>query len=186
MSSLLHRPTHPFTSPPPSEVPPDLRRAAEDGGAEAWCQLGNFLYDRSVHHTPRELNPGWTSDPDIMGAIRAAVAANEAARREAASWYRKAIAHGSIHAQYGFGRCLLMVSNSILMQAEGMAWVRQAAESGHAPAQCLMGDILQTGGYSLAKNDEEAEKWLLKAALQGEAEAQRILQGRLQSTCTAD
>ncbi len=179
---LLYIPARPLSAPPPMEALADLRRVAQDGGAEAWCRLGDCLYDHSIRHKPKEPKWSWLSDPELLEAYRANCVANNAFRHEAAFWYRKALAQGHPPAQYGLGRCLLMVVNSHMLRAEGMAWVRQAAEAGYAPAQLLLGDILQTGGYSLDKDEEEAEKWLLRAAAQGEKEAQRILRQRVQTT----
>lgn len=54
--------------------------------------------------------------------------------------------------------------------SEAMAWLRKAADQGHAAAQNLLG-VCYLDGYAVPVDRSEAAKWFLKSAEQGEAAA---------------
>lgn len=60
---------------------------------------------------------------------------------------------------------------------DAVEWIRRAAESGYADAQCELGHAFEEG-RGLPKNVAEAARWYRKAADQGNASAQTAI-GRL-------
>jgi len=58
---------------------------------------------------------------------------------------------------------------------EAVKWFRQAAEQGHADAQCRLGVVYGSGIGGVKQDKKEATKWLRKAADQGVADAQHRL-----------
>jgi Sel1 repeat len=58
--------------------------------------------------------------------------------------------------------------------AEGLKWLRKAAEQGNIRASLIVG-LMYGDGQGVAKNYAESAKWLRVAADQGDAEAQRLL-----------
>ena len=57
---------------------------------------------------------------------------------------------------------------------EAVKWYREAAEQGHADAQCNLGDMY-CYGLGVPEDCEEAAKWYQKAARQGITAAQKAL-----------
>jgi TPR repeat protein len=102
---------------------------------------------------------------------------------EAMKWYRKAAEQGNADAQNNLG---VMLVEDLLVKdcsdawgkAEAVRWFRMTAvedymptEQGNTVAQFVFDEVHESG-YSAAKNENEAVKWLLKAAEQGHAIAQ--------------
>jgi TPR repeat protein len=89
--------------------------------------------------------------------------AMDAARAQAAA--------GDAVAQFSLGSFLYYGS---VDTAQGIEWIRKAAEQKHAPAEFQMGQVYDFG-FGAAQNDAEALAWYRKAAAHGSAPAQRTL-----------
>lgn len=89
---------------------------------------------------------------------------------EAAKWYRKSAEQGYAKAQYMLGEYCLYFVKNDV-KAEAAKWYRKAAEQGHAKAQYKLGECYYYC-WGTKKDEVEAAKWYHKAAEQGHAEAQ--------------
>jgi hypothetical protein len=120
------------------------RKAAEQGHAEAQCNLG-------VSYSTGE------------GAERDLV--------EAVTWYRKAAKQGLAEAEYSLGWCYDTGAGAKQDLVEAVAWYRKAAEQGDARAQLNLGHCYTTG-RGVDRDEVEAIAWYKKSAEQGDAVAQ--------------
>ncbi len=59
--------------------------------------------------------------------------------------------------------------------AQAVALFKRAAEAGSAPAQYNLGTLLLAGVGGLARDDKEAAKWFMRAALQEDPDSQFML-----------
>lgn len=110
---------------------------------------------------------------------------------KAAKWFRRAAKQGLTEAQYKFG---VIYANGLGMpinEPKAMKWYRRAAKQGHASAQHNLafmyeesnkefqddenGNEIIQSGRELQKNRNNAMKWYLRAAKQGDASAQNNL-----------
>ena len=120
------------------------RKAAEQGHAEAQCQLG-FCYAC-----------GTGVGQDFVEAVK---------------WYRKAAEQGHAGSQYELGRCYFDGTGVEQDHTEAVRWYRKAAEQGDAAAQHCLG-FCYDHGTGVGQDNTEAVNWYHKAAKQGLAEAQ--------------
>lgn len=90
----------------------------------------------------------------------------EASPAMAENWYRKASQQGHPSAQFNLAMLLLGTQGRA---AEGIEWIRKAADAGSARAMLALGTMAITGA-GIEKNPAEAKKWLEKAAGAGEPE----------------
>ena len=99
--------------------------------------------------------------------------------KEALKWYRKAAAKGNESGQYFLGRMYDNGEGVRQDYTEAVKWYHLAAEQGHPDAQRCLGIKYHNGeGVQHAGSvwcAAEAEKWLGKAADQGDAQARDIL-----------
>jgi len=123
---------------------PWFRKAAEQGDAEAQCNMGMCYHSGTV------------VEQDLEQAV---------------VWYRRAAGQGYAEAQYNLGRCYGTGEGVSEDRTQTVKWFRKAAEQGHILAQsCLAWRYLHGDGVSL--DYKQAVKWFRKAAEQGEFEAQ--------------
>jgi TPR repeat protein len=91
----------------------------------------------------------------------------------AVGWFRKASAQGNANAQFQLSQMYMSGKGLPMDHALGAPWLRKAAQQGFAPAQRELGSLLQFGwGTSVKQDDKEGFEWTLKAADQGDADAQ--------------
>ena len=121
-----------------------FRKAAEQGSADAQCNLG-FCYAKGD-----------------------GVAKDEA---EAVKWFRKAAEQGDAQAQCNLGAAYYSGQGVAKDVEEAGKWTRKAAEQGNSLAQLKLG-LGYEDGVGVAKDYGEAVKWYRKAAEQGSAVAQ--------------
>ena len=123
---------------------PLLKVAAEQGDADAQCNLG-YCYEKGL---------GLKED-----------------KAEAVKWYRKAAEQGFAAAQNNLGVCYRKGEGVEQDYAEAVKWYRKAAEQGDADAQYNLG-LCYENGRGVAQDYAEAVKWYRKAAEQGHSNAQ--------------
>ena len=126
------------------------KKLAENGNAEAQCELGNCY----------ETGKGIAEDD-----------------AEALKWYRKAADQNYARAQWwlGFSYQYGAIRNVLPKDAtEAVKWYLKAAEQNYAPAQYYLGECYELG-QGVPKDDAEAVKWYLKAAGQNSEGAQSRL-----------
>lgn len=121
-----------------------LRKAAEQGNADAQCWLGICYVN----------GDGVTQN-----------------YTEAAKWIRKAAEQGNADAQYCLGLCYYNGDGVTQNKTEAVKWIRKAAEQGNADAQHSLG-ICYYNGDGVTQNYTEAIKWFREAAEQGYAYSQ--------------
>ena len=122
------------------------RKAAEQGHAQAQCDLG-WMYDNG-HGVPKDCT-------------------------EAMKWFRKAAEQGHAVAQCSLGNMYTDGRGVFVLKdyAEAVKWYRKAADQGYAIAQFNLG-VMYANGRGVPKDYAEAAKWYRKAAEQGNAWAQ--------------
>ena len=157
-----------------------LRKAAEQGYADAQCNLG-FCYGKG-NGVPQS----WSDA--VYWYRKAAEQSNARAQYnlglyyekgwgvsqswgDAVYWYRKAAEQGYADAQCNLGFCYNQGNGVSQNQSDAVYWYRKAAEQGNARAQCNLG-ICYGLGEGVSQNWSDAVYWYRKAAEQGNAPAQ--------------
>jgi len=110
-----------------------LLKAGELGSREAQRDLG-ALY--ATGH--------WTGPHD---AVRAA------------EWYRRAADRGHAEAQYNLGFMYLLGEGVPSNSAEGLRWLRLAADQGEESSYRLLADLYRNGYYGVPLDPAEATRW---------------------------
>jgi len=80
-------------------------------------------------------------------------------------------AAGDVVAQYSLGSVLYYGTTET---AEGVSWIRRAADQGYAPAQFVMGQLYDFG-FGVSQDDAQALGWYRKAADHGSPAGQRAV-----------
>jgi hypothetical protein len=93
---------------------------------------------------------------------------------EAMKWYLKAAEQNDMYAQYNLGNQYYDMED-IASYKVALNWYLKAASNGYDKAQYKLGQMYLKG-LGTEKNQSEAIKWLKKAALQGNRDAQDILE----------
>ena len=126
--------------------PEDIRKIrilAEQGDAEAQCNLGIMYYN------------GEGVPQDYKDAVK---------------WCRKAAEQGLAEAQSNLGTMYANGEGVPQDYKEAVKWFRKAAEQGYAGAQYNLGNMY-VNGDGVPQNYKKAYAWLNLAALQGYAKA---------------
>jgi TPR repeat protein len=110
-----------------------LVKAGELGSREAQRDLG-ALYATG----------GWTGPHD---AVRAA------------EWYRRAAERGHADAQYNLGFMYLLGEGVTSDAAEGLRWLRLAADQGEESSFRLLADLYRNGYYGVSIDPAQAARW---------------------------
>ncbi len=121
------------------------RKAAEQGNADAQCQLG-FMCDFG-HGLPKN-------------------------HAEAVWWYREAAEQGDANGQFNLGLKYSMGQGVLQDMGKAVTWFGKAAEQGNVDAQSWLG-LAYCNGWGVPQDDTEARKWSLKAAAQYRTAAER-------------
>lgn len=91
---------------------------------------------------------------------------------KAANWYREAAENGDAIAQVNLGQMYLNGRGVPMDYAEGLKWVRKAADRGNVNnAQYMLGEIYRDGVDRVTQNYAEAANWFYKAADNGDVSA---------------
>ncbi len=174
---------------------PEVRRAAEQGDAEAQFHLG-CMYDAGeyVQQSDAEAmrwwrlagEQGYAGGQFNLGLMYASGTGVQQSDAEAVRWLRLAAedrpdAHAEerlarAEAQLHLGAMYTNGSGVSQDDAEAVRWLRLAAEYGHPKAQFHLG-AMYINGSGVSQDDAEAVRWLRRAAEQGYAEAQYVVGG---------
>jgi len=92
--------------------------------------------------------------------------------RQALSWYQRSAAQGDPEGQHRLALAYLDGDMVVTDTTKAMRLFTLSAESGHAPAQFMLGYILETGHGGVGKNLHRAAAWYKAAAEQGLPDAQ--------------
>ena len=117
----------------------EIRRAAEQGDADAQFNLGHMYHN------------GNGVPQDHTEAIR---------------WYRQAAEQGKAMAQNNLGRMYYNGEGVSQDDSEAVRWYRRAAEQGDAIAQVNLGDMYDAG-WGVPQDDRQASQWYRRASEQG-------------------
>ena len=109
-----------------------------------------------------------------LAAMYAAGRGTTADKKAATEWGRRAAAQSHIPAQFSLG-CLLVESDDAAQKAEGVNWLKRAAEAGSRPGALFLAAALARGEYRLAKDEVAAEALLKPLAERGDHEAQFVI-----------
>ena len=134
-----------------------LRKAAEQGDAEAQCQLGE-LYMRGE---------GVAKD-----------------QTEGIQWILKSAEQGYATAQLYLGICYAAGAGVPRDAAQGALWLQKAAEQGVPDAQAMLAQYYFTG-TGVDQDYQEGLKWLRMAAEQGHEDAMELLR-QIEEAASAD
>lgn len=77
---------------------------------------------------------------------------------EAVALYRKAAEQGEPAGQYGYGRMLARGEGVTRDVAQGLQWIRRAADARHAPALEALARAHRSGDLGLARDAAEAQR----------------------------
>jgi TPR repeat protein len=109
-----------------------------------------------------------------LAAMYAGGRGTAADKKAAAEWGRRAAAQNHIPAQFSLG-CQLVESDSAGQKAEGVDWLKRAAEAGSRQAALFLAAALARGEHGLAKDEITAEVLLKPLADEGDHEAQFVV-----------
>lgn len=131
-----------------TSVPSDFIALAENGDAEAECNLGKCHY----------LGQGTPQNYYV-----------------ALTWFRKSAEKDWAEAQYYIGRCYYYGQGFPKPDyAQAFSWYEKAAEQDYADAQYQLG-LCYEKGQGVKQNAKMAHKWFEKAAANGNTKASRKL-----------
>jgi hypothetical protein len=134
----------------PAEAQTWYRSAADRGHAEAMGRLGYLIANET----------GERRDPKAAFAL-----------------FERAAEEGHSHALYWLGRLIEQDKIGGRPFEEALDLYRKSARDGERDAQLRMGQ-LYADGVGVARDDAAARTWLVRAAMQGDQEAARILAQR--------
>ena len=165
----------------PKEDIETLKAKAEQGDAEAQCDLGLRYYSGDGVPKDKAEAINWYHKAAEQGYAKAqfnlalcyyngeGVPEDKA---EAVNWFRKAAEQGDAEAQFNLALCYYNGEGVPEDKAETVKWFRKAAEQGDAEAQYSLGLYYEDRATLHGYLPREAEEWYRKAAEQGHAEAQ--------------
>lgn len=162
------------------------RKAAQQGDAEAQCNLGEHYFDgRGVTRNKATAaewyrkagEQGYARGQDRLGLIYSLGQGVQKDEAIALEWYRKATEQGFAAAQNKLGVMYEKGQGVPKDEAIAAEWYRKAAEQSDAAAQRNLGSLYFIG-KGVPKNEPLAAEWFLKAAMRGNASAQLVLGGQ--------
>ncbi len=159
-----------------------LSRAANRGHEKAQFQLGmTYLKGTDVARDSKKALHWFTkaAQKNVAGAHFNLAVMNERgdgmpANMDAAiRWYTTAAGLGNVNAQQNLGIKYLMGEQVAANPTKALQLISRAATSGLKNSQLLLGQLYQTGFEGKVQIDlNKAEKWYLRAAKQGQPDAQ--------------
>jgi TPR repeat protein len=157
-----------------------LRKAAEQGNADAQSQLG-FMYAKgqgvpqdyaeSVKWYRKAADQGDADAQHNLGFMYEQGQGVPQDYAESVKWYRKAAEQGNADGQFNLGEMYANGQGVPQNYAEAVKWYRKAAEQGNAGGQVNLG-VMYVNGKGVPQDYAEAAKWFRKAAEQGNADGQ--------------
>lgn len=139
-----------------------LRTAAERDHADAVYRLSH-LYPNGTERDAMLLKAGELGSLDgqrDLGAFYGSgnwTGPQDAVR--AAEWYHRAAERGHADAQYNLGFIYLLGEGVPTNPAEGLRWLRLAADQGELASLRLLADSYRNGDYGVSVNPAEAARW---------------------------
>lgn len=93
--------------------------------------------------------------------------------RRSIAWYTKAAEQGDPEAELALSGWYLTGADSVLVQSdtEAYLWARKAADKGLGKAEYAVGYYIENKIGSVNETQEEAKKWYMRAATQGNKRA---------------
>jgi TPR repeat protein len=149
-------------------------KAAEQGQASAQFMLG-MIHEQFVVEERTAFSDATGQRYVLDFAEEAAPSPEEPDLLRAVEWYRRAAEQGHLKAQKRLA-ALYTLGLGIIAQdsREAIRWARAAAEQGDADAQFQLGALYRLGeGAPDEDQSEEAERWIERAAAQGQKAALR-------------
>jgi hypothetical protein len=151
-----------------------LRTAAERDHADAVYWLSH-LYPNGTERDALLLRAGELGSLDgqrDLGAFYGSgdwTGPHDAIR--AAEWYRRAAERGHADAQYNLGFMYLLGEGVSSDPAEGLRWLRLAADQGESASFRLLADLYRNGYYGVSVDPAEAARWDERYRLSQQARA---------------
>ena len=160
-----------------------LELAATQGDAEAKYELAS-MYAAGRGVTASAVNAfdlmkeaadsGMADAQYQLAAMYVAGRGTAPDKNAATEWGRRAAQQRHVPAQFSLG-CLLVESSDAAAKAEGVQWLKRAAEAGNRQAALFLATALARGEYGLAKDEAQAEALLQPLADKEDGEAQFVL-----------
>ena len=150
------------------------RRAAEQGDAEAQCQLGLLVAKNqaeALRWWRKAADQNYPLGQALLGVAYAEGVGVGKDEVEAVNWYRKAAEQNSAAGQLMLGTAYEKGRGIPKDEAEAVIWYRKAAEQNDAPGQNELGKMY-SAGRGVPKDEAEAALWYQKAAEKNMALAQ--------------
>ncbi|UCG38886.1 MAG: sel1 repeat family protein [bacterium] len=171
-----------------------LRRAAEEGDAEAQAALGTMLaagegieqdFEEALTWLRRAAQQGEPTAMFNLGFMHERGVGTEPDADEAALWFWQAAEKGDTGSKMKLGT-MLIKGQGFSPEKPAVKAIKASAERGHAYAQSFYGK-LHLDGVGVEQSDANAEKWFRMAAAQGEESAvfnisEMMFDGRITDT----
>lgn len=160
-----------------------LRRAAEQGSAEAQFYLGSHYYQglgvtqnysEAVKWFHKAADQGYAAAQSGLGDCYANGEGVAQSYSEAVKWYLKAAEQENATAQFNLGVFYEKGRGVEQSYSDAVRWYRKAAEQGFSNAQFNLGGFY-ANGRGVEQSYTEAAKWYRQAAEQGYVLAQHNL-----------
>ena len=158
-----------------------LLKAAEEGSAEAQCELGiKYLwgnnvtqdYEKSFHWTRLAAEQGLALGQNYLGDHYLNGHGISKDYAKAIHWYGLAADQGHLLAQINLGDMYFLEGMGVAQDnVKAFHWYRLAAEQGDSGAQSRLGNMYEYG-LGVVQDNAKAFQWYHLAAEQGNAEAQ--------------
>jgi len=159
----------------------ELKVAAEKGESSACTFLAyRYLYGSSVNDIDLEQAKYWAKKGARLGDALACVSYarilvnDRKTEDEAVLYMRRSAMLGNEPGQTLLGVHLMYYGKTPELQAEGLTWLKVAANAGHKPAMEHLATALKTGKGG-ETNPKQAIEWLQKGASLGNADCQAEL-----------
>jgi TPR repeat protein len=198
--SVVDAPQPPAPTSPPENIPsagtnaapitPDtasdaasLRKQADNGVAEAQCQLGNMYekgngiaqdYAQALSWYQKAADQGNSEGERKMGIMYGSGHGVTQDYSQALIWYHKSADLGNAKAMTDIGAMYANGYGVAQDYTQALSWFHKAADLGDTTAQIDIGSMYNDG-HGVPQDRAEAVSWFRKAADLGDAAAQRYL-----------
>lgn len=159
-----------------------LELAATQGDTEARYELASmYAAGRGVTASAvkafdlmkQAANSGMADAQYQLAAMYVAGRGTAPDKNAATEWGRRAAQQRHVPAQFSLG-CLLVELSDSAAKAEGVQWLKRAAEAGSRQAALFLATALARGEYGLSKDELQAEALLKPLADKADGEAQFV------------
>lgn len=153
-----------------------------NGVAQEGWQMMQYIWTleqsnrTSGQRTPSPyLSAALAGDRDALFALAQEYGKGTASEVTDVNGMLQALAVSTAAAQFELATRLYQGRGAAVNRAEALTWYKLSAEAGYAPAQERIGAFLDYGTMGMQRDSKTAQAWYLKAAAQGNHEAENSL-----------